>query len=64
MNAQQEKEEYMATLNNFNDRELSELRTYYARKTMDYCKSSNGYLFVIYVLLILSIIGGLILGSI
>ena len=63
MNAQQEKEEYMATLNNFTDRELVELQTYYARKTMDYCKSTNGYLFVIYILFILSAVGGLIIAA-
>ena len=62
MNAQQEKEEYMVTLNNFTDRELVELQTYYARKTMDYSKSSNGYLFVIYLFLIISVIIGVIVA--
>jgi len=60
MNQQQEKEEYIESIKNFNDRELAELQTYYARKTMDYAKSTNGYLFVMYVLAILSILGGII----
>jgi len=53
----------MATLNNFTDRELVELQTYYARKTMDYNKSSNGYMCVIYIFLILSAVGGLIIAA-
>ena len=63
MNQQQEKDDYIASLSQFKDRELAELQTYYARKTMDYAKSSNVYLFVVYIISILSILGGILLAA-
>jgi len=64
MSPKQEKQEYIDSLKNHTDRELFELQTYYARKTMDYSKSINGYLFIMYGLVILSLIGLLIMAVI
>lgn len=63
MNQQQEKDEYIKSLKSFNERELQELQTYFARKTMDYAKSTNYYLFVLFGIAVLSMIVGFIIAA-
>ena len=62
MKVDQEKKEYIESLTNLSDRELLELRAYYDRKTMEYAKSSNAYLFVIYLLSIVSAVASIIIA--
>lgn len=56
MKPDREKDDYIASLKYFSERELLELQTYYARKTMDDTKSINNKVQFFYILHIIGIL--------
>jgi len=62
MTQEQEKKEYLQNIQNHTDRNLLEIRTYYARKTADYARSTNSAVTMIYYMVGFSFVMGILIG--